>query len=322
VASELMVPMENQPGYGAATVRIEPRGKVYVFGGDAPSGQGHETSTAQAVASIFGIEPNDVVVTTGDTNTTPFGSGSIGARYGSYFVSAVAKACEELKEKITRILAYDMEIEARVQHFEFKHGEIIYLGDPEKRKPFRDTVERIIMWPINLPEDEVGGLETTAFFEATKPMICFNADCCIVEVDADSGAFEIKRWVTSEDVGNVINPLIVDGQMQGAIVQGLSNAMFEEFIYDDQGQQLSADFENYKMANAADMPDIQVTYAPTPCPHTPLGTRGIGEGRPSSTPGTLSNAVCDALLPFGIEITELPLRPGKVWEKLQEAKLR
>ena len=320
VASELMVPMENQPGYGAASVRIEPRGKVYIFGGDAPSGQSHETTTAQAAAAIFGIDPEDIVVTTGDTNTTPFGSGSIGARFGSYYVSAVAKACEELKDKITRILAHDLEIEARKQHFEFKNGEIIYLGDPTKRKPFKDMVERIIMWPINLPEGEVGGLETTAFFEADKPMICFNADCCIVEVNAESGEFHIKRWVTSEDVGNVINPMVVDGQMHGAIVQGLSNAVFEEYVYDEQGQQMTADFEHYKIATAADVPDFEVTYAPTPCPHTPLGTRGIGEGRPSSVPGALSNAVCDALMPFGIEITELPLRPNAIWRKIQESK--
>ena len=319
VASELMVPMENQPGYGAATVRLDPRGKVQVFGGDAPQGQGHETTTAQAVASMFGIDPNDVVVTTGDTGTTPFGSGTIGARAGSYFISAVAKACEEIKDKITRILAHDLKLEASVQHFEFKNGEVVYLGDTDKRKSFREAVERIIMWPIDLPEDEVGGLESTAFFEAAKSMICFNADCCILEVDVTSGDFEIKRWVTSEDVGNVINPMIVDGQMHGAIVQGLSNACFEEFIYDEQGQQLTADFEHYKLATAADVPDIEVSYAPTPCPHTPLGTRGIGEGRPSSIPGAVTNAVCDALSPFGVEITELPLRPDRIWRKLQEA---
>ncbi|MGE0485840.1 MAG: xanthine dehydrogenase family protein molybdopterin-binding subunit [Gammaproteobacteria bacterium] len=320
VASELLVPMENQPGYGAATVRLDPRGKVMVFGGDAPGGQGHETTTAQVVASLFGIDPKDVVVTTGDTGTTPFGAGSIGARAGSYFVSAVANACKEIQEKITRILAHDLQVEASRQHFEFKNGEVVYLGDTSKRRRFRDIVERIIMHPINMPEGEVGGLEWTAFFEAAKPMICFNADCCIVEVDVESGNFTIQRWVTSEDVGTLINPNIVDGQMHGAIVQGLSNAMFEEFVYDEQGQQLSADFEHYKLATAADVPDIEITYAPTPCPHTPLGTRGIGEGRPSSVPGALTNAVCDALTPFGVEITELPLRPDRVWRALQAAR--
>jgi carbon-monoxide dehydrogenase large subunit len=320
VASELLVPMENQPGYGAATVRLDPRGKVRVFGGDAPGGQGHETTTAQVVAAQFGIKPNDVVVTTGDTGTTPFGSGSIGARAGSYFVSAVAQACAELKEKIARILAHDLQIEAEVQHFNFENGEIVYLGDDTKRKGFMEVVERIIMFPVNLPEGEVGGLESTAFFEAAKPMICFNADCCVVEVDTNSGDFKILRWVTSEDVGTLINPNIVDGQMHGAIVQGLSNAMFEEFLYDEQGQQLTPDFERYKLATAADVPDIEITYAPTPCPYTPLGTRGIGEGRPSSVPGALTNAVCDALRPFNIEITELPLRPGLIWKHLEQAR--
>lgn len=109
-------------------------------------------------------------------------------------------------------------------------------------------------------------------------MICFNADVCVVEVEINTGRFKVLKWLTSEDVGNVINPMIVDGQMHGAIVQGLSNAIFEEFVYNEQGQQMTADFEHYKLATAADVPDIEVTYASTPCPHTPLGTRGIGEG--------------------------------------------
>ena len=319
VASELMVPMENQPGYGAAAVRLDPRGKAFVFGGDAPGGQGHETTISQIVAATFGISPEDVVITTGDTGTTPFGSGTIGARMGSYFASAVRKACDELKEKITHVLAHDLGLRATVEEFAFTNGEVVYARDPAKRKSFREIVERIIMWPINLPEGEVGGLETTAFFEAAKPMICFNADCCVVEVDITNGNFKILRWVTSEDVGNVINPMIVDGQMHGAIVQGLSNAIFEEFIYNEQGQQMTADFEHYKLATAADVPNIKVTYASTPCPHTPLGTRGIGEGRPSSVSGTLCNALVDALKPFNIEITELPIRPNVLWKKLNAA---
>ena len=319
VASELFVPMENQPGYGAATVRLDPRGKVQVFGGDAPGGQGHETTTAQVVASEFGISPEDVIITTGNTGSTPFGSGSVGARMGSYFISAVAEACRELKTKIAKFLAHDLQLEASVEHFEFKNGEVVYLGDDSQRSSFMSIVERIIMFPINMPEAETGGLDATTFFEAAKPMICFNADCCVVEVSLETGDFKILKWITAEDVGNVINPLIVNGQMHGAIVQGISNTVFEEFVYDEQGQQLTADFEHYKMANAADVPNIDLNYATTPCPHTPLGTRGIGEGRPSSVPGALTNAVCDALKPFEIEITTLPLRPDAIWQKIQDA---
>lgn len=323
VASELLVPMENQPGYGAATVRLDPRGKVQVFEGDAPQGQGHETTVAQAVAYAFGIHPDDVVVTTGDTGTTPFGSGTIGARAGSYFVSAAVQACEELKLKIARVMAHDMELsDAKPEDFEYKDGFVTYMKDTNIKKTFREAVERIIMAPINLPHGESGGLEHTAFFEAEKPMIAFNADTCTVEVDIDTGQFKILSWTTSEDVGRIINPQIVEGQMQGAIVQGLSNTMFEQFVYDENGQQLTADFENYKLATAADVPDIKVTHAPTPCPYTPLGSRGIGEGRPSAIPGTLTNAVCDALSPFGIEITELPLRPNTLWRMIQEARAK
>jgi carbon-monoxide dehydrogenase large subunit len=320
MASEVLVPMENQPGYGAASIRLDPRGTVQIFGGDAPGGQGHETSVAQVVASAFGIKPEDTLTTTGDTATTPFGAGTIGARGASYFMSAVHNACVELKNKIVRILAHDLGISAQPDDFEFSNGEVVLRSDSSVKKTFREIVERIIMHPINMPDGEVGGLEATVFFEAAKPMICFNADLCIVDVNIDNGEFKITRWVSSEDVGNVINPLIVDGQMQGAIAQGLSNTMFEEFIYDDQGQQLTADFENYKIATAADLPNIDVTYAPTPCPHTPMGTRGIGEGRPSSVPGALCNAICDALKPFGIEITELPVRPNAIWKKIQEAR--
>ena len=321
VASELLVPMENQPGYGAATVRIDPRGKVQVYEGDAPGGQGHETTVAQVVAYAFGIHPNDIVVQTGDTGTTPFGSGTIGARAGSYFVSAAYQACDDLKRKIVRVMAHDMELgDVDPEAFEFRDGEIVYVKSENVRKTFREMVERIIMAPINLPTGVSGGLEQTSFFEADKPMICFNADCCKVEVDIGTGQWRILSWTTSEDVGRIINPQIVDGQMHGAIVQGISNACFEQFVYDESGQQLTADLENYKIATAADVPRIEVTHNPTPCPHTPLGSRGIGEGRPSAIPGTLTNAICDALRPFGVEITELPLRPDRIWRKVQEAR--
>ena len=321
VASELLVPMENQPGYGAATVRVDPRGKVQVYEGDAPGGQGHETTVAQVVAYAFGIHPNDIVVQTGDTGTTPFGSGTIGARAGSYFVSAAFQACREIKRKIATIMAHDLDLgEVDPDDFVFSDGEIVYAKTENVRKTFREMVERIIMAPIDLPAGVSGGLEQTSFFEADKPMTCFNADCCKVEVDINTGRWKILSWTTSEDVGRIINPQIVAGQMHGAIVQGISNACFEQFVYDENGQQLTADFENYKLATAADVPHIDVTHAPTPCPHTPLGSRGIGEGRPSAIPGTLSNAICDALSPFGIQITELPLRPNKIWHMIQQAK--
>lgn len=320
VASEVLVPMENQPGYGAATVRIDPRAKVLVFEGDAPGGQGHETSMAQVAAQEFGIHPDDVVVITGDTGTTPFGSGTIGARAGSYTVSAVAEACRHLKKKIATFVAHDMEIDAQPDDFDFKDGDIILRRDTNIRKTFREMVERIIMAPLNLPPGETAGLEHTAFFEADMPMICFSAHAAFVEVNVDTGQLEVTRYVTCEDVGTVINPQIVEGQVQGGVIQGLSNCLFEEFVYDENGQQLTSTFENYKLATAADVPHVEVTHAGTPCPHTPLGSRGLGEGLPGPVPGALTNAVCDALQPFGIEINQLPLRPNAIWKAIQAAR--
>jgi aerobic carbon-monoxide dehydrogenase large subunit len=321
VASVVLVPMENQPGYGAATVRIDARGKVQVLEGDAPGGQGHETVFAQVVADEFGIEPADVITATGDSNTTPFGSGTIGARAGSYTVSAVALACRRLKAKIAKIFAHDNNLAGTsVEDFEFARGQVAYKKDRAIAKPFAELAHRIIMAPLNLPPGEEAGLEHTSFFEADKPMICFSCHAAIVEVDPKTGRFQILRYVTSEDVGRVINPQIVEGQVQGGVVQGLSNTMFEEFVYDDAGQQLTSTFENYKLATAADVPPIEVTEACTPCPYTPLGTRGLGEGIPGAVPGALTNAVCDALAPLGVEIFELPLRPNTVWKAIQASK--
>ena len=198
---------------------------------------------------------------------------------------------------------------------------MIYTKSDNVRKTFREAVERIIMAPLNLPAGETGGLEHTAFFEADAPMICFSAHAAFVEMDANSGQIKVTRYVTSEDVGTVINPQIVEAQVQGGVVQGISNCLFEQFVYDEHGQQLTSTFENYKLANAADVPSVEVHHeAGTPCPHTPLGSRGLGEGIPGAVPGALTNAVCDALKPFDVDINELPLRPNSVWRALKEAR--
>ncbi|MBM3516824.1 MAG: hypothetical protein FJX56_02845 [Alphaproteobacteria bacterium] len=142
----------------------------------------------------------------------------------------------------------------------------------------------------------------------------------VVEVSAATGQFRILRYLTSDDFGTVINPLIIEGQVQGTVAQGISNTIYEEFVYDRTGQQLTTDFENYQIANAADLPNIAVSFAGVPTPHTPLGSRGAGEGIPGPVPAALASAVSDALQPFGIEITELPLRPNRIWLLIQAAK--
>lgn len=320
VPSVALVPMEGQPGYGSATVKIDSGGCVQVYEGDAPQGQGHETTMAQIVADVLGIEPDNVELVTGDTIATPFASGTFGARGGSYTGSAVAIACKTLREKMATVAIKDSGASCSVDEIEFTGNKLIDRTTGKEVADFKTLADRIVMQPIDLPEGVDGGLEETAFFEAGEQMMSFSTNAVIVEVDPDSGGFEIRRYITGEDVGRVINPQIVEGQVHGGIVQGLSNAMFEEFIYDENGQQLTTTLENYQLANAADVPNIEIVHADTPCEHTPLGTRGMGEGTPGPVPGALCNAICDALRPFDIQITELPVRPDRVWKALQQAK--
>jgi len=316
IASKVFVQLENQPGYGSATVRIDARGRVQVLEGDAPQGTSHETTFSQVAAEVLGIQFDDVVVQTGDTQNTPFASGSLGARGGSYTVSAVYNACRSLRFKMARIFIHDRRINARPEDIEFEGGFVFPSLDRENKMGFAELADRIIMKPIDLPEGEQAGLEATDYFEAPTSMFYFGAHSCIVEVFPKTGQFKIQRYVTCEDAGTVINPLIVEGQVQGGVIQGLSNAMFEQYLYDDQGQQMTTTLEGYRMAQAPDMPHVEVTHSYTPCPGTPLGSRGLGEGVPGPVPGALVNAVCDALSPFGIKINDLPLRPDRIWHML------
>lgn len=318
VASEALVPMEGQPGYGSATLKIDSTGTVTVFEGDAPQGQGHETTMAQIAAEILGITPENVSVRVGDTNNSPFASGTFGARGGSYTASAVAIAAKHLRDKIVSVIAHDHKLDADPEKFVFADHAIRHTDRSEPLTTLAEVANRIIMKPLDMPAGVDAGLEYTAFFEAAEPMMAFSAHAAVVEVDPSSGEFSILRYVSAEDVGRVINPQIVEGQVRGGVVQGISNTMFEEFIYDENGQQLTTSMDSYMLANSADVPNIEVLHADTPCEHTPLGTRGMGEGMPGAVPGTLCNAVCDALEPFGVEIRELPLRPDRIWALLQE----
>ena len=323
IASVDFVPMENQPGYGAATVRLDPRGQAIVYFGDTSQGQGHETTTAQVVASEFGIDPSHVTLTRGDTDLTPFGSGTVAARSGPYTMSAVADACRVLKKKIATVMAHDFGLAATPEEFEFEDGFVTYKQDRNIRKTFREATERIVMAPINLPKGMEAGLDHTSFFDTEHGLIAFCAHAAIVEVDIESGQVTLERYIACEDLGTIINPMIVDGQIHGGAVMGISNALFEEFVYDEHGQQLTGDLENYKIATAADVPRVEIIHSDNgPCPYTTLGTRGVGEGTPGSVPGALGNAVSDALSPFGVEVNELPIRPSKLWREIQRAKAK
>lgn len=321
VSSQVFVALENQPGFGAATLRIDPRGTVQVVHGDAPQGQGHETTLAQVVADELGVNPDDVSVQAGDTWNSPFGSGTLGNRNASYTVSAAVLGARELKKKMATVASHDLGLgmEAAPEEFEFAEGQIIWTKDREKRIPMADVARHLIMAPINLPPGVEPGLEYTAYYEPDVPaMFGASFHAAVVEVDPSTGQFKILRYVVASDCGRPINPLLVEGQTQGGAVMGIGNTVYEEFLYDEQGRLLNPTLMGYLMPSAADVPHIEYIDVSVPTPHTPLGTKGKGEGVPGPVPATLANAIEDALAPFQVRITDLPIRPERIWRAIQE----
>jgi carbon-monoxide dehydrogenase large subunit len=308
------------PSYATVDLRVDPEGHVTVAYGDGPTGQGSQTTIAQVVAEELGIDPQNVTVLSGDTLTTTYSPGTVSGRGASMVLPAVALACRDLKKKIVRVIANDASIDAGHEEFSFAGGYITYGGNSNLRRSFAEIAHRIVIGAVDLPPGDTGGLEQRAVFEATRGNVCFSAHAAFVEVSPETGRIKITRYVTSDDAGVVINPLIVEGQIQGGVVQGISNFFFEEYVYNDEGQQMTSTLESYKIAKAPDVPRIEIYHdAGTPNPSNPLGTRGIGEGCIAPVPGALGNAISDALRPLGIEITDLPVRPGALFHKMNAA---
>lgn len=320
VPSEVLVPMENQPGFGAATVRFDAHGKVQMAEGDSPHGQGHETTIAQAVAGELGLSPEDVYVTYGDTLATPFAAGTIGSRGASYTLSAAVLAARALQPKIGQIAAHLLGVPSEGKDFAFQDGRVIWSKDPAKSVPLRQIAEVALLLPTKLPPGMEAGLEHTSHFEAaTSGMHSCNVHVCTAEVFPNTGQFKILRYVAVDDSGAPINPMVVRGQIHGGVVMGIGNASMEEFVYDELGQQLTVTLMDYHMPSALDVPNIEVVEHNVPSPHTPLGSKGKGEGPTGMVPAALANAIEDALSPFGVRIRELPLKAENIWRLLQGA---
>lgn len=314
VSSQSYVPRQRKPGYGVATVKVLNTGKIQVALGDPPSGQSHETVIAQVLADEFGLTPDDVRLDYGDTLTTPFGIGNVGNRMASYTVSAAVMAARELKKKLAIVAAHDLGLEAASEEFSFESGHIVWDKDASRRIRLTDVTRHLIELPLNLPEGILLGLEHTAYYEPTDVpnMVGSSFHAAVVEVNPESGEFRILRYVVVDDCGTPINPLIVEGQVQGGVVLGIANSVFEQFVYSEAGELQNPTLEGYLMPSAADVPHIECHDHSVPTPHNPLGTKGKGEGAPAPVPATLANAIEDALAPFGIKLTELPLRPERI----------
>ena len=297
----------------SAIVRFHPTGKVNVFIGASPHGQGEETTFAQIVADELGVGVNDVKIVHGDTDVTPMGWGTYGSRTTAVGGAALAVATRKIKDK-AKLLAGHL-LEAAVEDIEYANGRFFVKGVPDRFKTIQDiALMANVAW--NLPQGMEAGLEASSFYDPPNFVYPFGAHVAVVEVDAETGRVELKRYVAVDDCGPQINPVIVEGQVHGGVVQGIGQALWEEAVYDESGQLLTGSLADYAIPRAEMLPDIEVLSTVTPSPHHPLGVKGIGEAGTIASTCTVYNAVMDALEPFKVRSIRMPLTPERVWRAI------
>ncbi|TAH20120.1 MAG: xanthine dehydrogenase family protein molybdopterin-binding subunit [Cytophagales bacterium] len=298
--------------FESSQVRIQPTGKVSVYTGSHSHGQGHETTFAQVVADKFGISMNDVEIIHGDSDSVAFGMGTYGSRSLAVGGSAIVKSIEKVLQKGAKIAAH--KLEAAEADLEYAGGRWTVKGT-DKSIGFGDVALTAYV-PHDYPQGLEPGLDFSSFYDPTNFTYPYGAHIAVVEVDIETGKTTLKRFIACDDVGNVINPMIVDGQIHGGVVQGIGQALFEEAIYDSNGQLITGSYMDYTMPRADDVPMFEVDRTVTPCPHNPLGVKGAGEAGTIGSAPAVVNAVLDALSPFNIKDMNMPLTPQKVWKAI------
>ena len=301
----------------SAIVRFHPSGKVNVFVGVSPHGQGEETTFAQIVASELGVAVDDVEVLHGDTDQTPMGWGTYGSRTTAVGSGALMGAIQKIKDKSKIVTAHLLE--ASPDDIDYADGKFFVKGSPDKFKTIQDVALMAnVAW--NYPKGLEPGLEASAFFDPPNFVYPFGAHIAVVQVDAETGEVTLKRYIAVDDCGKVINPMIVEGQVHGGIAQGVGQALWEGAVYDDDGQLLTGSLMDYAVPKAAYFPKFELAMTETPTSVNPLGVKGIGEtGTIASTPAVY-NAVADALAPLGVEKLNMPLTPERVWRAIRDAR--
>ena len=304
--------------YESATVRVNATGGLVVMTGSHSHGQGHETSFPQVVADMIGIDPSMIEIVHGDTNNAPMGMGTYGSRSLAVGGSAMVRATEKIIAKAKKIAAHLME--ASDADIELKDGKFTVAGT-DKSVAWGDVTLAAYV-PHNYPlEDLEPGLEETAFYDPSNFTYPAGAYACEVEVDPDTGKVTIASFAAVDDFGNIVNPMIVDGQVHGGIAQGIGQALMEACAYDSDGQLLSASYMDYAMPRAADVPFYSVDHScQTPCTHNPLGVKGCGEAGAIGSPPAVINAVVDALQRGGhknVTHIDMPVSPARVWAAMQ-----
>ena len=321
-------------GYDGTTVRVAPTGKVTVLTGITSPGTGNETMIGQVVADELGTSIGDVSVIQGDTDKCPYGLGNFSDRSTIVGASSAMLAAKDIREKMLKVAA--SMLEASPEDLDIEESRFFVKGVPSKFLKFADVSQTIYRRPYDCAIDIEPGLEATRYFRtlnathipdeqgriSTYPSYPNMAHLAFVEVDGETGEVKILKYAAVHDCGFVMNPMMVEGQLHGGIVQGIGGALYENLVYDDSGQLLTTTFMDYPIPTSMEVPRIEVASHETKSPFTPYGTKGVGESGPVGAPSVLISAVEDALSSLGVKITELPLTPNKVWELIRDAKRR
>ena len=302
--------------YEAATIRVNPTGSVSVLTGSHSHGQGHETTFAQVVSDKLGIDFDSVDVVHGDTDKIPFGMGTYGSRSIAVGGAAIVKAIDKIVAKGKKIAAHLLETSE--SDIEFENGQFVVPGT-DKAKAFGEIALAAYV-PHNYPLEELEpGLEETAFYDPKNFTFPAGTYVCEVEVDQDTGTVDIASFHATDDFGTVINPMIVEGQVHGGLVQGIGQAILEGCSYDENGQLLSGSYMDYTMPRATDVPSFTVDTTVTECEHNPLGVKGCGEAGAIGSPPAVMNAILNALSEVGVTQLDMPATPHRVWQAIRDA---
>jgi carbon-monoxide dehydrogenase large subunit len=297
--------------FESAMVRIDASGKVFMSGGSCPQGQGMETVFAQVVADAWSVTPDDVIVSLADTAAIPTGYGTVASRSTVTLSAAIHYASERLRKKVLSIAAHLLE--CAPADLELREGGVGIVGVPARTLSLARIAQAARPgWDHGRPEGVDPGLEETFHFEPQTVTWSNATHAAIVEVDIETGRVSIEKYAVAHDCGNVVNPLLLEGQITGGAAQGLGGILLEGFAYDAEGQLLTGSLMDYALPRADEMPDFQMIHLHSPSPLNPLGVKGVGEGGAIGPPAAVANAVADALAPFGAEFNETPIKPEQI----------
>jgi len=299
--------------FDSSEIRIHPTGKVIARFGTKSQGQGHETTYAQIIAEELGIPHTDISVEEGDTDTAPYGLGTYASRSTPTAGAAAAMACRKIKDKAQKIAAHLLE--AAEEDLEWEVGKFSVKGVPDKSVTIQDIAFAAY---TNHPQGLEAGLEATHYYDPPNMTYPFGSYIAVVDIDSDTGVVKVRRFVAVDDCGNIINPMIVEGQIHGGLTQGLAPALFEEISYDDEGNITGGSFMEYLVPTAVETPHWETHKTVTPSPHHPLGAKGVGESPTVGAPPAIVNAVVDALSHLGVRHLDIPMTPERVWRAIHK----